>query len=192
MYCKRCAGGKWQLFPLLMYHCGTENYYHSTIVLQLFFRDHPGKPVPEENFWTLWYKGRLTEADTPTIRLGATSSGLPSAHLHHPPFFTYRMPFLPPNQQCQSSYLLFLTLYSIGRKPMRGESVNLGSAGKLRWKQRWHCCWWWWWWRVYTGRLHISRRLHVVLWYHWQIDLNLAILAYKCLHKLVLLCRGWT
>ena len=29
-----------------------------------FFRDHPGEPVPEENFWTLWCKGRLTEADT--------------------------------------------------------------------------------------------------------------------------------
>jgi len=28
--------------------------------------------VPEENFWTLWCKGRLTEADTPTTRLGAT------------------------------------------------------------------------------------------------------------------------
>jgi len=32
--------------------------------------------VPEENFWTLWCKGRLTEADTLTIRLGATPSGL--------------------------------------------------------------------------------------------------------------------
>jgi len=41
--------------------------------------------VPEENFWTLWCKGRLTEADTPTIRLGAAPSGLTSAHLHHPP-----------------------------------------------------------------------------------------------------------
>jgi len=40
--------------------------------------------VPEENFWTLWCKGRLTEADTETIRLGATPSGLTSAHLHHP------------------------------------------------------------------------------------------------------------
>jgi len=59
--------------------------------------------VPEENFWTLWCKGRLTEADIPTIRLGATASGLTSAHLHHPPFFTSRMPFLPPNQQCQST-----------------------------------------------------------------------------------------
>ena len=62
------------------------------------FRDHPGEPLPEENFWTLWCKGRLTEADTPTVRLGATPSGLTSAHLHHPPnFFTDRMPFLPPN-----------------------------------------------------------------------------------------------
>ena len=33
---------------------------------------------------TLWCKGRLTEADTPTIRLCATPSGLTSAHLHHP------------------------------------------------------------------------------------------------------------
>jgi len=48
--------------------------------------------VPEENFWTLWCKGRLTEANTPTIRLGATPYGLTSAHLHHYPFFTGQMP----------------------------------------------------------------------------------------------------
>jgi len=35
----------------------------------------------------LWCKGRLTEADTLTIRLGATPSGLISTHLHHPPYF---------------------------------------------------------------------------------------------------------
>jgi len=52
----------------------------------------------------LWCKGRLTEADTLTIRLGTTLSGLTSAHLHHPPiFFTGRMPFLPPSQQCQGT-----------------------------------------------------------------------------------------
>ena len=28
------------------------------------FWDHPGEVVPEENFWTFWCKGRLTEADT--------------------------------------------------------------------------------------------------------------------------------
>jgi len=33
------------------------------------FQDHPGEPVPEENSWTLWCKGRPTEADTATIRL---------------------------------------------------------------------------------------------------------------------------
>jgi len=53
--------------------------------------------VPEENFWTLRCKGRLTEADTLAIRLGATPSG-PS-----PIFFTGWMPFLPPNEQHQSS-----------------------------------------------------------------------------------------
>jgi len=57
----------------------------TTTVLRPFFRDHPGEPVPEEKFWTLWCKGRLTEADKPSIRLGATPSGLTSAHLHHPP-----------------------------------------------------------------------------------------------------------
>jgi len=57
----------------------------TTTILRPFFRDHPGEPVPEENFWNLQCKGRLTEADTPTIRLGATPAGLTSAHLHHPP-----------------------------------------------------------------------------------------------------------
>ena len=58
-------------------------HHHHTTVLWPFFRDHPGEPVPEENFWTLWCKGRLTEADTQTIWLGATS-----AHLHHPAIFS--------------------------------------------------------------------------------------------------------
>jgi len=75
----------------------------TTTVLWPFFWDHPGEPVPEENFWTLWCKERLTETETPTIRLGATPSGLTSAHLHHPPFFTGWMPFLLPNQQDQST-----------------------------------------------------------------------------------------
>jgi len=60
--------------------------HHTTNILRPFFRDRPGEPVTEENFWTLWCKGRLTEADTPTIRLGATPSGLTSAHLHPSPY----------------------------------------------------------------------------------------------------------
>jgi len=68
--------------PLYYY----KNHHHTTTtVLQPFFRDHPGEPMPEENFWTLWCKGRLTEEETPIIRLGDTPSGLTSAHLHHPP-----------------------------------------------------------------------------------------------------------
>jgi len=67
-----------------------------TTILRPFFRDHPGEPVTEENFWTLRCKGISTEADTPAIRLT-------SAHLHHPPFFTGWMPFLSPNQQRQST-----------------------------------------------------------------------------------------
>jgi len=40
------------------------------------FQDNPCEPVPEENFWTLWCKSRFTEADTPTIWLGATPSAI--------------------------------------------------------------------------------------------------------------------
>jgi len=50
-----------------------------TTLLRPFFPDYSGEPVPEENFCTLWCKGRLTEADTTTIRLGATPSALPAA-----------------------------------------------------------------------------------------------------------------
>jgi len=74
-----------------------------TTVLRPFFRDHPGELVPEENFWTLWCKGRLTEADTLTIRLGATPSGLTSAHLHHLPIF-YRLDALPAAQPTVSKH----------------------------------------------------------------------------------------
>ena len=72
------------------------NYYYVSAVIRTYtllnrftvlFRDHPGETVPEENFWTLWCKGRLTKADTQTSLLGATPSGLTSAHLHHPPIF---------------------------------------------------------------------------------------------------------
>jgi len=58
--------------------------------------------MPEENFWTLWCKGRLTEADTPTIWLGAAPSGLSSAHHHHPIF--YRPDALPAAQPTVSRH----------------------------------------------------------------------------------------
>jgi len=39
----------------------TKAHYHN--------RDHPGEPVPEENFWTLWCKGKINR----------------DRHTHHPP-----------------------------------------------------------------------------------------------------------
>jgi len=87
------------------------HHHHNHFTALLW--DQPGEPVQEKYFWTLWCKGRLTESYTRTIWMGATPSGLTSAHLHHPPifyrpatiplFFTGRMPFLPPNQQCEST-----------------------------------------------------------------------------------------
>jgi len=102
---------EWCCNILLDTHIGSlwSRYFHALepqLLPQLtaLFRDQPGEQVPEENFWTLWCKERLTQADTPTISLGATPSGLTTADLHHSPiFFTGRMPFLPPNQQFQST-----------------------------------------------------------------------------------------
>ena len=70
-------------------------------VLRLFFRDHLGEPAPEKNFWTLWCKGRLTEAETQTIWLGTTPSRLTIAHLHHPPR-QWAIYFYQPKNHCIS------------------------------------------------------------------------------------------
>jgi len=84
-------------------HCHYYTTITTTTVLQPFFRAYPGELMPEENFWTLWCNGRLTEADTPTIQLSATPSGLTSAHLHHPPFF-YRPDALPATEPSVSKH----------------------------------------------------------------------------------------
>ena len=64
---------------------------HYTTILQPFFPDHPGEPVPEENLWTSWCKGRLTEADTNhpagshsirTNQCPPASSPQPNQYLH--------------------------------------------------------------------------------------------------------------
>jgi len=68
-----------------------------TTVLHPFFRNHPGEPVPEENFWTLWCKGKLTQADTLTIQ----TNQYPPAPF--PRIFYRADAFLPPNQQRQST-----------------------------------------------------------------------------------------
>jgi len=78
------------------------------------FRDHPGEPAPEENFWTLWGKGKLTETDTPTIRLDATPSRLTSAHVHHPPFLEAGCPSCRPTNSVKA--LKATSAFGLGRR----------------------------------------------------------------------------
>jgi len=70
---------------------------------QLFYGPFSGTTRVSQCQKRLWCRGKLTEADTPTIRLGATLSGLTSAHLHHPPFF-YRPDALPAAQPTVSKH----------------------------------------------------------------------------------------
>jgi len=51
------------------------------------FYGSPGWASARRELLDFMVQGRLTEADTPTIRLGATPSGLTSAHLYHSPVF---------------------------------------------------------------------------------------------------------
>ena len=63
------------------------NHHHHHNRFTALLPGPPGWAGARRKFWTLWCKERLTKADTPTIRLDATPSGLTSAHLHHPPIF---------------------------------------------------------------------------------------------------------
>jgi len=91
--------------------CWTLSHAH-TSVLWPFLRDHLGEPVPEESFWTLWCKGRLTEADTPTIRLGATPSdyAVPTSTIS--PFF-YRLDALPTAQPTVSKHWRHMHIFQL-------------------------------------------------------------------------------
>jgi len=104
----------------------------TTTVLWPSFRDHPGEPVPEENLWTLWCKGRLTEADTLTIRLGTTLSRLTSAHLHHPPYFL--------RAGCPSCHsinrvkaLKATSAFGLGKKTLKFSSTVLPAPSPYLW-----------------------------------------------------------
>jgi len=88
---------------LLVGRQGEHSPHHTTQPFYGPFLGPLGWASARRELLGLQCKGRLIEADTQTIQLGATPSGLTSAHLHHLPFFTGRMPFLPPNQQCQST-----------------------------------------------------------------------------------------
>ena len=74
-----------------------------TTVSRPFFRDHPGEPVPEEKFWTS-EQGKINRGrhiDHPAGCHSIRTNQCPPPPF--PIFFTGRMPFLPPNQQCKST-----------------------------------------------------------------------------------------
>jgi len=61
----------------------------ATTVLWPFFWDHWVIRCQKRTSGLYGARGRLTEADTLTIWLVSTPSGLTSAHLHHTPYFFY-------------------------------------------------------------------------------------------------------
>jgi len=70
----------------------------TTTIFRPFFRDHPGEPVPEENFWTLWCKGRSTNHPA-----GHHSIRTNQCPYLHPPIF-YRPDALPATQPTVSKH----------------------------------------------------------------------------------------
>jgi len=94
------------IIPAMSYNPPTTT---TTTVSLPFLRDHPGEPVPEENFWNLDFmvqrkinrQKRQTHRPSGWAPLHPDQPVLTSTIL--PIFFTGRMPFLPPNQQHQST-----------------------------------------------------------------------------------------
>jgi len=112
----------------------------TTTILWPSFRDHPGEPVPEENFWTLWCKRRLTEADTLTIRLVATPSALTSAHLHHPPYFLQaRCPSCHPSNSVKApkATTLHWTVIKLEQLADTVDSCVVASVAVMSWMREW-------------------------------------------------------
>jgi len=133
---------KWPIWCWVGHKTSTQSMYLSTqththtTILRPFFRDHLVEPVPEENFWTLWCKGRLTEADTQTIRLGSTPSGLTSAHLHHSPTF-YRPDAFPAAQPTVSMH--WRPGFSVSQHELKCY-VSLVSLPGVRFDTVWRWC----------------------------------------------------
>ena len=85
----------------LVQHVQGHHNHHQT-GLRPFFRNHPGEPVPEQNFFMVQGKiNRGRNTDHPAGRHSVWTNQCPPPPSPH--FFTGRMPFLPPNQQCQST-----------------------------------------------------------------------------------------
>ena len=96
-----------ELWPLNSVKVNQHANHHTThtTVLRPFFQEHPGELVPEENFWTLW-QGKINRGkntDHPAGHQSIRTNQCPPPPSSQSPSFTGWMPFLPPNQQCQST-----------------------------------------------------------------------------------------
>ena len=90
--CHNMHSTNYDTYVHYMHTTASEPYHHNRFTA--LFPGPPGWAGARRELLDFMVQGRLTEADTLTIWLGATSSGLTSAYLHHPPtFFTGRMPF---------------------------------------------------------------------------------------------------
>jgi len=93
--------------------------YTHTAILRPFYRDYPGEPVPEEIFfWTFMVQWKITEADTPTIRMDATPSGLISDSPLAPPFLRRMRFLLQPSQFILAWDRLFTAVYAVNGQQM--------------------------------------------------------------------------
>jgi len=72
----------------------TQHTHTHTTILPAIFWDYPGELVPAEVNFLFMVQGKITEADTPTIRMGANPSGLISDPPPSSSPFLRRMPYL--------------------------------------------------------------------------------------------------
>ena len=113
----------WENFVMLQYH--THTHTRTTSISWPFFWDHAGEPVPEENFWTLWWKGRLTEADTLTIWLGATPASLTSPPPPSPHFLQAGCPSCRPTNSVKALKATILQYHGFWITIIHSDSLKM-------------------------------------------------------------------
>jgi len=92
--------GKWLTGP----HIFLVDHNHTTTILRLFFRDHPGELVPEETFWTFMVQGKINRGrhtDRPAWRHSMRSNHCPPPPSPH---IFYRSDALPAAQPIVSKH----------------------------------------------------------------------------------------
>jgi len=97
----------------LHYIIQQSNTHTHTTVLRPFFRDHPGEPVPEENFSTSWCKGRGRHTDQPA---GCHSIRTNQCRPSPSPHIFYRLDALPATQPTASKHWRHIKLHKIFNK----------------------------------------------------------------------------